>query len=241
MHLERRRFLRLLARAGALLVGARFSAWASTSTALSAPALALRSVESDDAGALQAIMTSCVADADAFFGKCGEWSLGWAKELIARCPDTLVLHQDATPVAFLEVPPIRAAAPSPDAAASAEQVEAHAVRERNRTTFRVTAAGVRDDLLSREESVRVFRAVLYQGFVRARALGYEAVEAVAPWEQHPRLPRRWTEYPGCELVEPVSVSEVDGKALYWLRWTLDDAIAALAAEGAGDIQPSGAE
>jgi hypothetical protein len=47
------------------------------------------------------------------------------------------------------------------------------------------------------------------------------------------MPRKWTDYRGCVLIEAPSVSPVDGRAVYRLRWRLDDAIAALEAEGAG--------
>jgi hypothetical protein len=182
---------------------------------------------------LQAIMTACVADGDSFFGKCGEWSRARADDLVVRCPDTLVLSSGATPIAFLEIPPIRPATPGLPKDASAEDRTRDAIRRRNRTTLRVTAAGVRDDLLDRQQSVAVFRALLHDAFARAQALGYKAVEAVAPWEQHPRLAKRFTDYPGCTLVEPVSYAQDGGRDCYWLRWDLDAAIDALAAEGAG--------
>lgn len=232
MEIERRGFLALAGRAGTLLIGAGFGAWTRRARAVTESPLALRRVASADAAGLQAIMTSCVADAGAFFGKCGEWSLGWAQELIARCPDTVVLQRDGDALAFLEIPPIRPPGPAPADDASSEARASHAVRERNRTTFRVTAAGVRDDLISAGESVALFQTLLVEGLTRARELGYETVEAIAPWERHPRLEKKWTDYPGCELVEPPSVSPVDGKALYWLRWRPDDAIPALAADSA---------
>jgi len=178
-------------------------------------------------------MTTCVAAGDSFFGQCGEWSRAWADDLVVRCPDTLVLSSGATPIAFLEIPPIRPAAPALPKTAGPAERERDAVRRRNRTTLRVTAAGVRDDLLDRQQSVAVFRALLHDAFARARALGYEAVEAIAPWEQHPRLAKRFTDYPGCTLVEPVSYAQDGGRDLYWLRWELDRAIEALVAEGAG--------
>lgn len=227
----RRYFLRLLVRAGAVLVGA--------SAALSRPRrarglsaeLATRAVQGGDAGALQAIMSSSVRDADAFFGKCGEWSLSWASGLTARSPDSVVLTRDGTPIAFLEIAPIRPAPAALDPTASHAARERYRARERSRTTLKVTAAGVRDDVLSADESVDAFRQIIYRAFLRARQLGYTRVEAIAPWEQHPRLPRKWTDYPGCELVEPVSRAQGEGKDLYWLRWDLEQAVTALEAEG----------
>jgi hypothetical protein len=47
------------------------------------------------------------------------------------------------------------------------------------------------------------------------------------------MARRWTDYPGCVLVDTPSVSPVDGRTVYRLRWQLDEVITALAAEGAG--------
>lgn len=232
MTIERRGFLRLLGRGVALIAG--LATWPAARRGLAAEAsMGLRAVRGRDAAALQAMMASSVADADAFFGKCGEWSLAWAEDLIVHCPDSVVLSAGSTPIAFLEIPPIRAAAAPLATSAGAEEREGHAVRHRNRVTFRVSAAGVRDDLLAKDDAVPVFLTLLREGFARARALGYEYVEAVAPWERHPRMARKWTDYPGCELVEPVSYSQGDGPDLYWLRWQLDDAIAALAAEAAG--------
>lgn len=166
--------------------------------------IVLRTVNAADATDLQAIMTSTVCDADSFFGQCGEWSLAWAEDLIARCPETVTLFRGDVMIAFMELPSIRGEVPPIPPDATDEEQRRHAVRQRNRSTFRVTAAGVRDDLLERDESVQVFLMLLYQGFVRARDLGYEHVEAIAPWERHPRMTRKWTEYPGCELAEPVS-------------------------------------
>lgn len=195
-------------------------------------AVSARALTTADAAALRAIMTACVADGDSFFGKCGEWSRAWSEDLVVRCPDTLILASGETQIAFLEIPPIRAAAPPLLTSASRLERERDTARRRNRTTLRVTAAGIRDDLLDHDDSIAVFRALLYQAFCRARDLGYRAVEAVAPWDQHPRLDRRFTDYPGCMLVEPVSRSQDGGHDLYWLRWDLNAAITALAEEGA---------
>ena len=229
---DRRHFLRGLGESAAIVVGLLYGMPGRRARAAEAGLVAARPVTAADASALQAIMTACVRDGDSFFGKCGEWSRAWAEDLVTRCPDTVILASGAMPIAFLEIPPIRAAAAplAPPATTSERQREAD--RRRNRTTLRVTAAGVRDDLLDREQSVAVFRALLHDAFRRARDMGYEAVEAVAPWEQHPRLRRKFTDYPGCRLVEPVSRSQEGGHDLYCLRWELDAAIAALAEEGA---------
>jgi hypothetical protein len=184
----------------------------------------VRSIRQTDATALSAMMNSCVASADAFFGKCGTWSQTWAEELIVRCPDSPVVSRNGTVVAFMEVPPIRPSVDAPEL-----DTDARLTRRRNRTTFRVTAAGVRDDLLGPTESVAVFRTLLLRAFQRAETIGYEEVEAFAPWERHPRMARKWTDYPGCRLVAPVSRGQ-DGREVYWLRWRLADAIAALADE-----------
>jgi hypothetical protein len=112
-----------------------------------------------------------------------------------------VLRAGQTPIAFLELPPIRPELPPLSPAASAAEREQHVARAFSRGTFRVTAAGIRDDLLGEADAVRVFRAVLYPGFVRARALGYDTVEAIARWERHPRLEQKFKDYPGCVLVE----------------------------------------
>jgi hypothetical protein len=180
---------------------------------------------------LGAIMLSCVASEASFYGKCGDWPLSWAEGLIATRPDTPVLTKDGIAIAFHEVPPMREAAPALRPDATAEERARHALRERSRRTFRVTAAGVRDDLLSPEESVAVFRQIIYLACRRARRLGYEYAECFAPWEKHPRLERKFTDYPGLELVEKVAAGQDGGPSVYWLRWRLEDAIEALEAEG----------
>jgi hypothetical protein len=153
--------------------------------------------------------------------------------LLTRCPETIVLTAGTLPIAFQEVPTIRPAlAPLPPDASDVERAR-YATRQRNRTRFHLTAAGVRTDVLSAAEAVAMFRRVLYYGFRAARRQGFEVGEGFFPWEQHPHMPRRWTDYPGCELVDVPSVSPVDGRAVYRLRWRLDDVIPALAAEGAG--------
>jgi hypothetical protein len=88
-------------------------------------------------------------------------------------------------------------------------------------------------VLSLDQAVAMFRRVLYYGFRAARRQGFEVGEGFFPWEHHPHMPRRWTDYPGCELVDTPSISPINGRAVYRLRWRLDDVIPALAAEGAG--------
>ena len=201
--LDRRQLLGLFARGSTAAVGLAAGLWSRRAAGLATPLVA-RTIASRDAAALQTIMTVCVADGDSFFGKCGEWSRAWADDLVVRCPDSVVLTAASTTLAFLEIPPIRAPLAPLAADASLPERERHAARQRNRTTFRVNAAGVRDDVLTSAQAVRTFRALLYRSFVRARELGYETVEAVAPWERHPRLTKKFTAYPGCALVEPVS-------------------------------------
>ena len=145
----------------------------------------------------------------------------------------MVLTLADLPVAFLELPTIRAALPPLPDDASLEEQERYQIRQTNRTTLQLHAAGVRTDVLSAADAVAMFRRVLYYGFRAARGQGFEDGEGLFPWERHPSMPRKWTAYPGCVLVEPPSVSAVDGRAVYWLRWHLDDAIAALVNEGAG--------
>ncbi|MBX3023602.1 hypothetical protein KF840_01695 [bacterium] len=232
MRTGRRTFLTLLGRctlalAGVGLLGRRRAA------ALGGT-LAARPVRSADASALQAIMTSCVNDGDAFFGRCGEWPLSWAAELAQTRPDSPVITRNGVAVAFFEVPPIRPAI-ALAADASPAEVAQHALREQRRTTFRVRAAGVRFDQLGAEDAVRVFRTALLEGFRAARQLGYTHVEAWAPWDRHPLLSRPFTDYPGCELIEPVASDPAGGAAVYRLRWQLADALAALATEAHYDV------
>lgn len=233
MKIGRRQVIKLLSATGLILP--TLGLFGRTLARASGPTIGLRPVAPADATALQAIMTSCVNDADAFFGKCGEWPLSWAQEFIERCPNSPVLTANGAPVAFFQVPPIRPAAAQLPGNASAEERERAAVRERSRTTFRVTAAGVRFDLLGEQDSVMMFRTLLHQAFKAARALGYEAVEAWAPWEQHPLMARKWTDYPGCERTQPVAHNPEGGHDVYCLRWQLDAAIAALAAEEQFDV------
>jgi hypothetical protein len=200
-----------------------------------ASALHLRSVADGDAAALQAIMQACVGGEQSFFGPCGEWSLAWAQDLIRRCPATPVIVRDGVPLAFLELPPARPAAAALADGATPEEREKYALRERSRVTFRVSAAGIRYDLLPQDEAVRLFQTMLFHAFRTARALGFEYVEAYAPWERHPLMSTTWTDYPGCELVEPPAHSQEGGHDVYWLRWKLDLAISALSAEELIDV------
>ena len=232
MQAGRRTFLKLvgsvaLALSGVGLLGRR-RALAVAGT------IATRAVQPGDAAALQAIMSSCVADGDAFFGQCGEWPMSWAEEFTQLRPHSPVITWNGSAVAFFEVPPIRPEL-SLAADASAAEVAQHALREARRTTFRVRAAGVRFDQFAGDDAVLLFRSALLQGFRAARDLGYTYVEAWSPWRQHPLLPRPFTDYPGCELTEPVAHEQGGDGAIYCLRWQLDDAIAALAAEEHYDV------
>jgi hypothetical protein len=107
------------------------------------------------------------------------------------------------------------------------------VRQESRTTFRITAAGVRADQLALAEAVQMFRRILYYTFRAAQAQGFVFGECYAPWEQHPKLARKWTEYPSCALVAAPARAQGSGRDVYLLRWRLDDVIRALADEGAG--------
>lgn len=232
MRAGRRTFLKLLGSVALALAGTgmlgRRRALALAGT------LGTRPVNGGDAAALQAIMTSCVSDGDSFFGKCGAWPMSWAEEFTQTRPDSPVVTWNGTTVAFFEVPPIRPAIPLA-AEAAADEVAQHALRESRRTTFRVHSAGVRFDQFGADDSVMLFRTALLQGFRAARELGYTHVEAWAPWEQHPLLPRKFTDYPGCELTDPVAQDQVGDAKVYCIRWRLDDAITALAAEDHYDV------
>ena len=231
MHVGRRMVLKLLASFALIPSGI---IWRKRAAAQTQPSLALRTVLPEDASALQAIMTSCVAAQDSFYGKCGEWPMSWAQEFVTRCPQTPVVTQDGTPIAFLEVPPIRPPLPPPPPDATPEELEKYALRERNRTTYRVTAAGIRYDAVSPSDVIEMFITILYYAAQAARAIGYQYLEAWAPWDQHPKMTRKWTDYPGCELVG-VGRNQEGGNDVYILRWRLDDAIPALAAEEHYDV------
>src|SRR5262249_8206548 len=145
--------------------------------AISPLTLGLRRVSPEDAQALHMIMTSCVDDVDAFYGKCGVWSLDWARDFVQRSPLSPVLTMDGTAVAFFEIPVMKPPPAALAAGASAEEADKFAIRERNRVTFRATAVGIAFDQFSRPDCVTLFRTVLYHGFMAARAFGYEYVEA----------------------------------------------------------------
>ena len=85
-------------------------------------------------------------------------------------------------------------------------------------------------MLSKPDSVCMFQTLLCSAFKTARQMGYQSVDAYAPWEQHPMMAKKWTDYPGCALVQPVARNQEGGNDVYWLRWQLDQAIAALEAE-----------
>lgn len=229
MEIERRAVMRLLAGAAVFASGLEFGLARRARGAV----LAMRTVIPSDASQLRTMMNACVTGDGAFHGKCGDWSLDWAAQLVSRCPNTVVLTLGDLPVAFQEVPTIRPAlAPLAPNADDAERAK-YAVRRKNRTTFQLSAAGVRADVLSAVDAVGLFRRALYYGFRAARRQGFEYGEGYFPWEQHPSMPRKWTDYPGCTLVETSPRNALDGRAVYWLRWNLDEAIAALASEGAG--------
>jgi len=230
MEVDRRAALRLIAGAGA---AAAFSALElNRAPRARGTTLGLRSVAPTDAPHVRAMMNACVTGDGAFHGKCGEWSAAWSTHLIERRPKSVVITFGDLPVAFLELPTIRPAlAPLALDASDAERAS-YAVRRKNRVTFELSAAGIRTDVLSPADAVAMFRRVLYYGFRAARAQGFEYGEGYFPWEQHPSMPRKWTDYPGCALVETPSRSAVDGRTVFWLRWNLDDAIEALALEGA---------
>lgn len=234
MWIGRRAALKVFALAGVGLAGVG-ALWRRLAVAQS-PGLALRKIGSDDASDLQAIMNSCVSDEDSFHGRCDAWSLSWADHMIRRKKESVILTVDGIPAAFFELAASGRFPEPPSDDASEEELDKFELRDRNARTFRLSAAGVRADVLSPEESVEMFRRVLYYGAKAARDLGYEYLECLAPWDLHPKLPRKFTDYPGCELVEPVSFNQADGRDIYWLRWNLDDMIAALAEEGAGREQ-----
>jgi hypothetical protein len=235
MQLTRRTVVKLLATAGLSVLGLGRFLRGVARAAGSIPTLQLRPVAEGDAPALQAIMQACVYGDDSFYGKCGEWSLAWAQGLIRQSPATPVLVAGEQVVAFLELPSARPAPAAPPAGATPEELERYAVRERSRVTFRVSAAGIRYDLLPEEEAVPLFETLLYHAFRAARAAGFEYVEAYAPWERHPLMTTKWTDYPGCELVQPPARAQNGGHDVYWLRWKLDLAIDSLGAEELLDV------
>jgi len=111
MQIGRRAALKVFA-----LVGVGFSGigaiWRRLAVAQS-PGLALRKIGADDAADLQAIMNSCVADADSFHGKCDSWSRSWADHMVRRRKESVILTVDGVPAAFFELAPIRNLPPPP--------------------------------------------------------------------------------------------------------------------------------
>ena len=194
--------------------------------------LALRSVNAGDAQILVDMMNRCVQDDDGFHGKCGAWSIGWGQKFVTQCPDSPVITLDGVPVAFLEIPPIAPPLPALPATGSEEARQKRQLAEAARATFRVSAGGVDANLVGMTDAVRLFKAILYYATRKASLMGYQYLECFAPWDQHPRLPRKFSDYPGCELVM-TSTDQVTGRQVYLLRWRLDDAISALSLEGAG--------
>jgi hypothetical protein len=229
MELGRRTVVKLLAGA-AFAVSGVGAFWRKRAVAESIPPLGLRAVTPDDAAALQSIMSACVNSTDAFFGKCGEWTLAWAEMFIQKCPQSVVLTQNGIPMAFMQIPTIAPEPPLLPAGATPEVQEKYALCERSRTTFHVTAAGVRYDQLSQPDSVRMFLTLLYCAFKSARQMGYQYVDAFAPWDKHPMMSEKWTDYPGCELMQPIARNQEGGNDVYWLRWQLDQAVTAMAIE-----------
>jgi len=181
---------------------------------------ATRAVRQGDEEALVTIMRASVADAGSFNGQCAplEWTLDWAHWVIEVHPAAVVVEYEERVVAFLDLPPRKPSDPSPEV-------------ERNQLAFWCGAGGVRSDLLTREETLGVFRELLYQTFFQARELGFEYVRCAAPWEQHPSLPTPFTEYPGVTIT---SFTADGGELRYLIEWRLDDAMIALAGER-GDV------
>jgi len=195
--------------------------------------LQLRQAALTDAPDIAAIMNSCVTGSDAFHGECGTWSERWAELLVQRRTESLVISVDGQLLAFIDIPPIRPTPLPLGPGANFQEIERYETKQRARETFRVTAAGIRADLLDSTESAGMFRRILYYGSKHALELGYQYAEALVPWIQHPGMPMPWTSYPGCELAAPPSISQGPGPDLYLIRWRLDTAVDALAAEGAG--------
>ena len=233
MTISRRKVIKLAAGLPFALTGIRLLG--NPSAAKAVGRLELRTVTDADAVALQAIMTSCVTDEDSFFGPCGDWQVAWARRLIRRCPATQVITADGEPVAFFELPPIPSPIAVPASDAGEEARLQYALRDRNRKTFWVTAAGIRDDLFTPEDSLRMFLTIFYRQALAARDLGYEYGEAYVPWERHPLMHRAWTDFPGCELVAPPAYEQGGVRRVYWLRWRLEDAIPAFRAMELFDV------
>jgi len=232
MFVSRREMLRLLGAAGLALPAVyRLGRAVQAQSA----ALGLRSVTSADATALRDIMSICVNGTDPFYGKCGVWTLNWAQDFIGACPASIVLTQNGAVMAFMQIPPIGPAPQqlSPDATPDAQQQ--FAISERSRTTFRVNAGGIRADLLSTDDAVRMFYTLIYWTFKTAQQMGYAYATAWAPWEQHPLFDKKWTDYPGCTLAQPVVHAADGSRDMYFLQWQLDLAVTALEAEERFDV------
>jgi hypothetical protein len=111
MQIGRRAALKLFALVGVGLSGIA-AAWRKLALA-QAPELGLRKVGAGDAADLQAIMNSCVSDADSFHGKCDPWSLTWADHMVRRRKESVILTVDGLPAGFFELAPIRNPPPPP--------------------------------------------------------------------------------------------------------------------------------
>ena len=99
MQIGRRAALKLFAWMGIGLSGVG-ALWRKLAFA-QAPDLELRKVGAGDAADLQAIMSSCVADADSFHGKCDAWSLSWADHMVRRRKESVILTVDGIPSRLL--------------------------------------------------------------------------------------------------------------------------------------------
>jgi hypothetical protein len=111
MQIGRRAALKLFALVGVSLAGIG-ALWRKLAVAQS-PGLALRKIGTGDAADLQAIMNSCVADADSFHGRCDGWSRSWADHMIRRRKESVILTADGIPAGFFELAPIGNLPPPP--------------------------------------------------------------------------------------------------------------------------------
>lgn len=111
MQIGRRAALKLFALVGVGLAGIG-TLWRRLAVAQS-PGLALRKIGTGDAADLQAIMNSCVADADSFHGRCDGWSQSWADHMVRRRKESVILTADGIPAAFFELAPIGNLPPPP--------------------------------------------------------------------------------------------------------------------------------
>ena len=99
MQIGRRAALKLFALVGVSLAGIG-ALWRKLAVAQS-PGLALRKIGTGDAADLQAIMNSCVADADSFHGRCDGWSQSWADHMVRRRKESVILTVDGIPSRLL--------------------------------------------------------------------------------------------------------------------------------------------